>query len=84
MTDYQIRAWLCAFPVMLSMAPFGSYILHKLNVEWMLRGIVALNIFQMFCLNLKSPSWEKLFRSTGFCIAQFAIFWFSRSHRTAD
>jgi len=33
MTDYQIRAWLCAFPVMLSMAPFGSYILHKLNVE---------------------------------------------------
>jgi len=40
----------------------------------MLRGIVALNIFQMFCLNLKSPSWEKLFRSTGFCIALFAIF----------
>lgn len=79
-TDYQIRTWLCAYPVVLFMAPFGSYILHKLNVEWMLRGIVALNIFQMGYFNLKSPTWEKLAWSAGFSIILFAIFWFSLAH----
>lgn len=76
-TDYQIRTWLCAYPVVLFMAPFGSYILHKLNVEWMLRGIVALNIFQMAYFNLKNPSWDKLAWSGGASIFLFAIFWFS-------
>ena len=79
-TDYQVRTWLCAYPVVLFMAPFGSYILHKLNVEWMLRGIVALNIFQLGYFNLKNPSWEKLAWSSGFSIALFAIFWFSLAH----
>lgn len=76
-TDYQILTWLCAYPVVLLMAPLGSFILHRLNVEWMLRGIVALNIFQMAYFNLKSPSWEKLVWSSGFSIVLFAIFWFS-------
>ena len=79
-TDYQIRTWLCAYPVVLFMAPFGSYILNKLNVEWMLRGIVALNIFQMAYFNLKIPTWEKLAWSTGSSILLFAIFWFSLAH----
>jgi len=81
-TDYQIRTWLCAYPVVLFMAPFGSYILHKLNVEWMLRGIVALNIFQMAYFNLNNPSWEKLAWSSGFSIVLFAIFWSSLAHIT--
>lgn len=76
-TDYQVRTWLCAYPVVLFMAPFGSYILHKLNVEWMLRGIVALNIFQMAYFNLKNPTWEKLAWSCGCSVILFAIFWFS-------
>lgn len=76
-SDYQIRTWLCAWPVVLFMAPFGSYVLSKLNVEWMLRGIVALNIFQLAYFNWKSPSVEKLLWSGAFSAALFAIFWFS-------
>lgn len=79
-TDYQIRTWLCAYPVVLFMAPLGSYILHRLNVEWMLRGIVALNIFQMVYFNLKSPTWAKLAWSGGASMILFAIFWFSLAH----
>ena len=79
-TEYQVRTWLCAYPVVLFMAPFGSYILHKLNVEWMLRGIVALNIFQMAYFNLKSPTWEKAAWSGGASVLLFAIFWFSLAH----
>lgn len=79
-TDYQVLTWLCAYPVVLFMAPFGSYILHKLNVEWMLRGIVALNIFQMAYFNLKNPSWEKFLWSSGFSIVLFAVFWLSLAH----
>lgn len=79
-TDYQVRTWLCAYPVVLFMAPFGSYILHKLNVEWMLRGIVALNAFQMVYFNWNSPTWEKLAWSCGCSVILFAIFWFSLAH----
>ena len=63
---YQVQTWLCAWPVVLFMAPYGSYILGKLNVEWMLRGIVALNIFQMAYFNWKNPSIEKLAWSGAF------------------
>ncbi|KTE08606.1 sulfite exporter TauE/SafE family protein [Sphingopyxis sp. H115] len=74
---YQVQTWLCAYPVVLFMAPFGSYILGKLNVEWMLRAIVALNIFQMVYFNWKNPSLEKFAYSGGFSLALFAIFWIS-------
>ncbi|MCW3835890.1 TSUP family transporter [Sphingomonas canadensis] len=76
-TDYQVRTWLCAYPVVLFMAPFGSYVLSRLNVEWMLRAIVALNIFQIAYFNLKNPTWAKLAWSTGFSVVLFAVFWFS-------
>ncbi len=79
-TDYQVQTWLCAYPVVLFMAPFGSYILHKLNVEWMLRGIVALNIFQIGYFNFKNPSVEKFACSAVFSLTLFAIFWFSLAH----
>ena len=79
-TDYQVQTWLCAYPVVLFMAPFGSYILHKLNVEWMLRGIVALNIFQIGYFNFKNPSVEKFACSAVFSLTLFAIFWCSLAH----
>jgi uncharacterized protein len=60
----QYRTWLCAFPVVLFMAPFGAYILQGMNVEWMLRGIVVLNIGQLAYFNLNNPS-------IGKCIASF-------------
>lgn len=77
LTQYQVQTWLCAYPVVLFMAPFGSYILSKLNVEWMLRGIVLLNIFQMAYFNLKAPTLAKLGYSAGFSAILFMVFWFT-------
>lgn len=79
-TPYQIQTWLCAYPVVLFMAPFGSYILSKVNVEWMLRGVVLLNVLQMAYFNLKSPSWEKLAYSAGFSALLFIVFWATLAH----
>lgn len=45
MQEYQYQTWICAYPVVLFMAPFGSCILSKINVEWMIKGI--LNIAQL-------------------------------------
>ena len=77
LTPYQVQTWLCAYPVVLFMAPFGSYILSKLNVEWMLRGVVLLNILQMAYFKLKAPSLEKLAYSAGFSAIFFMVFWFT-------
>lgn len=79
-TDYQVRTWLCAYPVVLFMAPFGSYVLSKLKIDWMLRGIVVLNIFQMVYFNLKAPTLEKFAYSVGFSAVLFAVFWLTLAH----
>ncbi|OYX03930.1 MAG: permease [Caulobacter vibrioides] len=81
-TDYQVRTWLCAYPVVLFMAPFGSYVLSKLKIDWMLRGIVALNIFQLAYFNLKAPTPEKFLFSLGFSVVMFAVFWLTLAHMT--
>lgn len=70
----QFRTWLCAYPVVLFMAPFGTYILGRLNVEWMLRGIVILNIGQLAYFNLNKPSMEKFIASVVFCVILMALF----------
>lgn len=74
LTDYQFRTWLCAFPVVLFMAPFGTYILQGMNVEWMLRGIVILNIGQLAYFNLNNPSMGKCVASLIFSVILMAIF----------
>jgi len=79
-TEYQIRTWLCAYPVVLFMAPFGSHVLSRLKIDWMLRGIVALNIFQMIYFNFKSPTLEKITFSLGFSAVLFAVFWLTLAH----
>lgn len=56
----QFQTWICAYPVVLFMAPFGAYILSKINVEWMIKGIVILNIGQLLYFNINRPSWGKL------------------------
>jgi len=63
LTNYQIKTWLCAFPVVLFMAPFGVYVLAKLHVNWMLRFIILLNIFQLLYFNIKDPSAPKAIAS---------------------
>jgi uncharacterized membrane protein YfcA len=75
----QFRTWLCAYPVVLFMAPFGTYILQRMNVEWMLRGIVFLNIGQLAYFNLNKPSMEKFVASAIFCALLMALFAFTLS-----
>ncbi|MCU0796722.1 MAG: sulfite exporter TauE/SafE family protein [Akkermansiaceae bacterium] len=73
----QFRTWLCAFPVVLFMAPFGTYILQRMNVEWMLRGIVVLNIGQLAYFNLNQPTVGKFVASAIFFTLLTAIFCFT-------
>jgi len=70
----QFRTWRCAYPVVLFMAPFGTYILQHLNVEWMLRGIVVLNIGQLAYFNLNQPTTGKFIASLIFFTLLTAIF----------
>ena len=74
LTNEQVRTWLCAYPVVLFMAPFGSYILQKIHVDWMLKGVVALNIGQLLYFNLNKPSQEKLLASLIFCVILMLVF----------
>jgi MFS family permease len=59
LTHYQVQTWLCAVPVVLVMAPLGSFVLTRVPNEWMLRAIVALNIGQLSWFNLRAPTLEK-------------------------
>lgn len=79
LTTGQFQSWLSAWPVVLFMAPFGVYVLKRLNVEWMLRFIVVLNIAQLAYFNLRNPSVEKLAASAIFSVILFVIFWASLS-----
>lgn len=70
----QYRTWLCAYPVVLFMAPFGAYILSKIDVEWMLKGIVALNVGQLLYFNINRPAPEKLVASLVFVLVLLFVF----------
>ncbi len=74
LSPYQYRTWLCAYPVVLFMAPFGSLVLHRINVEWMLKGIVVLNIGQLVYFNVRNPSREKMVVSVIFLVVLLLIF----------
>lgn len=63
LTMDQYRTWICAYPVVLFMAPFGAYVLSRINVEWMIKGIVVLNIAQLAYFNFNRPSLEKVIAS---------------------
>jgi len=80
LTNYQIRTWLCAFPVVLFMAPFGAYVLARLHVNWMLRGIIALNVFQLTWFVAKDYKPEKLEAAGIFTTLLAATFYFALKH----
>lgn len=56
------------------MAPFGSYILQGMNVEWMLRGIVLLNVGQLAYFNLNNPNTGKVVASLIFSAILMMVF----------
>jgi hypothetical protein len=80
LTNYQIKTWLCAFPVVLFMAPFGVYVLARLHVNWMLRAIIVLNIFQLLYFNCKEPSVAKAVVSVVFSVILGLTFYFMLKH----
>jgi uncharacterized protein len=80
LTAYQIKTWLCAYPVVLFMAPLGAYVLSRLHVNWMLRAIIALNVFQLLYFNLIDPSAEKVAASLVFTIILATIFFLALRH----
>ena len=76
----QFRTWLCAFPVVLFMAPFGAYVLARLHVNWMLRFIIAMNIFQLLYFNLRDPSMAKVVVSVIFTTILGVVFFAGMRH----
>ena len=82
LSQYQVRTWLCAYPVVLFMAPLGAYVLQRLDKEWMLRAICVLNIGQVAYFLLGNPSWEKAFW-TGGSIATLSLVFYVVMRRLA-
>jgi uncharacterized membrane protein YfcA len=80
LTEYQFKTWLCAAPIVLFMAPLGAYILSRLHVNWMLRAIIVINIFQLFYFNAVDPSINKIIASACFTALLGAIFFFALRH----
>jgi uncharacterized membrane protein YfcA len=74
LTAYQFKTWLCAYPVVLFMAPFGAYALSRLHVNWMMKAIIAINIFQLAYFNLVEPSAGKAIASTAFTVVLGVMF----------
>ena len=78
LTGYQVQTWLCAYPVVLLMAPLGAYVLHRINKEIMLYAIAVLNVAQLLYFLCYNPSLDKLIwacvftavLSTGFYLDQ--------------
>jgi uncharacterized protein len=70
----QYKTWICASPVVLFMAPFGAFVLSKINVEWMIKGIVVLNIAQLAYFNINRPSEEKFIASLLFMAILLFLF----------
>jgi len=59
LSHYQIQTWLCAYPVVLFMAPFGALVLSKVNKELMLRAVALLNVAQLAYFLLYNGSADK-------------------------
>lgn len=75
LTADQIGVWLCAVPVVLIMAPLGSYVLGRISVNFMLKFVIALNVFQLIYFNLYNPSINKVIVSVLFSAVLGTIFY---------
>jgi uncharacterized membrane protein YfcA len=76
LTSYQFQTWLCAYPVVLLMAPFGAYVLHRINKEIMLRGVAVLNLGQLGYFLCVKPTLDKALWSALFTLLlSFLFYW---------
>jgi uncharacterized membrane protein YfcA len=77
LTSYQIQTWLCAFPVVLFMAPLGAYVLARFDKEYMLRAVVVLNLAQLCYFVVNRPSLDKFIWTTLFTVILSLLFYVS-------
>jgi len=78
-TEYQVKTWLTAYPVVLIMAPLGAYVLKRVNREYMLRAILVLNLLQLVYFNLHNPNLTKTLWSLGATGLLSAVFYLGMS-----
>lgn len=71
----QYQTWLCAFPVVLLMAPLGAFVLNRINKEALLAGICVLNIGQLIYFDCYHPSMAKFAWSLGFTVLLSVLFY---------
>lgn len=74
LSGYQVQTWLCAYPVVLFMAPLGAYVLARINKEHMLRAIVVLNIAQLSYFLITKPTPEKILWTAIFTVGLSTLF----------
>lgn len=77
LTHYQFQTWLCAYPVVLFMAPFGALVLSRVNKELMLRGVAILNVMQLSYFLLYNGSAQKWLWASIFTAVLTLLFAFS-------
>jgi hypothetical protein len=70
----QVRGKLCAYPVVLFMAPFGAEVLQRIHRDWMLRAEVVLNVGQLLYFNLSKLGLPKLIASLVFSGVLMVVF----------
>jgi uncharacterized membrane protein YfcA len=75
LSAYQIKTWLCAYPVVLFMAPLGAYVLSKIHLNALLIAIIALNVMQLLYFNVHEPALAKTAASLLFSLALSAVFY---------
>ena len=80
LSAYQFKTWLCAYPVVLFMAPFGAYVLSRIHVKGLLIAIIALNAMQLLYFNIHEPARAKMAASLIFCAVLSAVFYFLLRH----
>jgi len=80
LSNYQIKTWLCAYPVVLFMAPFGAYALSRLHVNWMLKAIIVINVFQLLYFNFTDPSTAKIIATATFTCSLATAFVLALRH----
>lgn len=59
LTRHQVQAWLCAYPVVLFMAPLGALVLKRIDKELLLRAVIVLNVAQLAYFLVVKPTAEK-------------------------
>jgi hypothetical protein len=57
----QYQVWICVYPVVLFMAPFGAFILSRINIEWIIKRLCVsapVHLFTVLCKDRRTRGWD--------------------------